>query len=384
MKILFTVEFYEPSKGGAQEVVKQIAERFVKNGHSISVATSYLPNRENKNINGVNIEEFKISGNFARGIGGDKVEIERYKNFLISGDFDLIFNYTAQIWTTDLAFDVLDEIEAKKILAPVGYSGLKNPKYVEYFKKLPEYLGKYDLLIYHSKNYQDYVFGEENGLSNKAVIIHNGASYDEFISEPKIDVKKELGIKTKHLMISVSNHYKAKGHRFVISAFKKMKKRDATLLIIGNKWVSVGWRKFAHFILDYLWCWLSSKINKNIFLADGDNRDFVVSAYKQADMFLFGSKVECAPLVMYESFASKTLFISTPVGNVPDYEGIVKIVRTEKEMASVANNLLDDELRRFKITENAYNEWLNKYTWDKIVKEYEKLFNDLVYGKNKS
>ncbi len=378
MKILFTVEFYEPSKGGAQEVIKQMAERFAKDGHDASVATSYLPNRKSKNINGVKIEDFKISGNLVRGIDGDESEIKRYRNLLVNGDFDLILNYAAQIWTTDLMFEILDDISAKKILAPVGYSGLKNSKYSEYFKKLPGYLRKYDLLIYHSDSYQDFIFGEKNGLSNKSVTIHNGASYNESISESLIDVRKELGIKTKYLIISVANHYKAKGHDFVLRAFKKMNRKDVSLLIIGDKKVSYGWRRMVHFFYDYLWCWLSSKINKNIFLSEGKNRDFVVSAYKQADIFLFGSRVECAPLVMYEAFASKTIFVSTPVGNVPDYDGVVKIVKSEKDMASVANNLLDNESSRLAITENAYNEWLNKYTWDKIYQDYKKEFEKIL------
>lgn len=382
MRILITVEFYEPHKGGAEEVVKQIAERLVKCGHNVFVATSFVPDRKEKTINGVGVESFKISGNLVRGIKGKSNEIERYKNFLINGNFDLIFNYTVQIWTTDLMFDILDKIRSKKALAPVGYSGLNNPKYRKYFEKLPEYLKKYDVLIYHSNFYQDFIFGKENGLLNKAIVIPNGASYEEFVEWQFDDIKKKLGIKTKYLLISVSNHYKAKGHRFVIRAFKKMKRSDTTLLIIGNKWVSFGWRKIAHFILDYIYCWLSSALNKNIKLADGKNRKFIVSAYKQADLFLFGSEVECAPLVMYESFASKTPFISTPVGNVPDYSDILKIVKTEDEMAQVANYLLDNNEIRKDVAKRAFNEWQEKYTWDKIFKKYEELFNNIIYGNN--
>ena len=67
MKILHTVEFYEPFKGGAQEVVKQLSERMVAMGHDVTVATTKLKERKSKNINGVKIEEFDISGNEVRG-----------------------------------------------------------------------------------------------------------------------------------------------------------------------------------------------------------------------------------------------------------------------------------------------------------------------------
>lgn len=38
MKILFCVEFYYPSMGGAQEVVRQLAERMAAYGHEVCVA----------------------------------------------------------------------------------------------------------------------------------------------------------------------------------------------------------------------------------------------------------------------------------------------------------------------------------------------------------
>jgi len=377
MKILFTVEFYEPHKGGAEEVVKQLAERLAKKEHSVTIATSFLNERTFLELNRVKIEGFKISGNIVNGITGNKNEIEKYRRFL-RGDFDVIINYAAQIWTTDLAFDVLNDITAKKVLVPFCYSGLKNHAYIEYFKKLPDYLKKYDKLVYMSPNYQDKIFGDKNMVGDKAVIIPNGASEEEFLNEDKFNIRKKLGIKTKYLVISVSNHYKAKGHAFVVDAFRKMKRNDITLLIVGEKFVSYGFRKIAHFFLDYLQCRFFSLVNKNIKLVDGKNRDLVVSAYKNADLFLFGSKVECAPLVMYESFASKTPFITTNVGNVSDHAGYLKIVSSPNEMSDVANNLLNNEKKREELIEKAFQLWKENHTWRGIAGRYEGLFASLV------
>jgi len=86
MKILHTVELYYPSVGGIQEVVKQVSERLVKVGHSVTVATTKLSNRKSKVINGVNIEEFEISGNLVRGINGEE---KKYQNYLINSNFDI-------------------------------------------------------------------------------------------------------------------------------------------------------------------------------------------------------------------------------------------------------------------------------------------------------
>jgi hypothetical protein len=53
MRILHTVEFYEPRRGGAEEVIKQLSERMVLHGHEVTVATTYHPSRTSGYIQGV-------------------------------------------------------------------------------------------------------------------------------------------------------------------------------------------------------------------------------------------------------------------------------------------------------------------------------------------
>jgi glycosyltransferase involved in cell wall biosynthesis len=379
MRLLFTVEFYEPHKGGAEEVVKQLAERLVGFGHEVCVATTKIRERENKVINGVRVEEFAISGKAVRGISGQPLEKQRYQQF-VCRDWDVVLNYAAEQWSTDLCFDILDKIKAKKVLIPCGYS-LKKPAYYFYYQKLPEYLKKYDALVYMSRDYQDKKFGDEHGVGDKAVIISNGASSFDFPAQDDFDFNKRHGIKTKYLALTVANHYRAKGHDFVINAFKKMNRHDVTLLIVGNI-PSLGLRRFGHMILGcYPFCLLSDMFNKNIKLLKGDDRNLVISAYKTADLFLFGSSFEYAPLVMYESFAAKTLFITRDVGNVRDHENLLKIVKTPEDMSKTANFYLDHRNERGKIIDAAFSEWQAKYNWEIIARQYEKLFGDLVNGK---
>ena len=162
MRILHTVEFYSPSEGGAQEVVRQLSERMVNMGHEVTIATTKLPERKQKTLNGVKIVEFDIHGNQVVGIKG---ETERYKRFLLDGRFDVMMNYAAQQWATDLVFEIIDEISAKKIIVPCGYSSLNNPDFKDYFVKLPSIL-KNMMLVFtlrsttgttHSPRSTDYV-----------------------------------------------------------------------------------------------------------------------------------------------------------------------------------------------------------------------------------
>jgi len=61
LRILLACEFYYPSVGGVQEVMRQLAERLVARGHSVTVATTFLAERRSREVNGVTLVEFKVS-----------------------------------------------------------------------------------------------------------------------------------------------------------------------------------------------------------------------------------------------------------------------------------------------------------------------------------
>lgn len=364
MKILHTVEFYEPSKGGAQEVVRQLSERLAKRGHDVTVATSVHHNRSFNRLNGVRIVSFGISGNAVKGIRSDGAV---YQQFLIDSEFDIILNYASQTWTTDLTFPILDHIKAKKIIAPLGYSRLHSPRYRKYFAELPPYLKKYDAIVYTSAQYQDKQFGDEHGVNGRAVIIPNGASEEEFDSGMG-GFRKKYGIDTKYMFLNVSNHYFDKGHRMVLDAFKRVNSEDCTLVIIGERPSRHGWYSC------YPFCALSALRDRRIRILQKISREDVVNAYLEADLFLFGSKIECAPLVMYEAFASKTPFVTTNVGNVMDHNKMVKIISTAREMSHELEQFIVDPTALNTRGERAFWEFMGHHTWERLSEQYEKLY----------
>lgn len=367
MKILITVEFYyDPGGGGIAEQARRIAEGMAKTGHSVTVATSFFPGRESE-INGVKIKGFRLAGNSVKGIKG---EIENYKNFLKSGDFDIIINFAANVWTTDIAFEIGDFIKAKKILSTPGLSKLNDPRYGKYYNEIYlNALRKYDRIVYTSNFYRDKVFGDKNGFSPKSIVIPNGAG-DEFLIR-KSGFKEKYGISSPYLFLTVANHYFAKGHDFVIKAFELMKRNDAALVIIGNLPGRHSWYSC------YPICLLKSFFKKNINILKDVPRELVISAFQESDIFLFGSKIECAPIVMYEAFASRTPFITKNVGNVSEHAPYLKIVNTPFDMAYAANQLLDNSLLKEELAEKAFNLWNNGYTWDIIADKYNQLINNI-------
>ena len=421
MKILHTVEYYSPSIGGAQEVVRQISERLVKQGHQVTVATTALPERSNKNINGVVVEEFDISGNAVRGFRG---ETERYQQFLIQGDFDLMMNYAAQQWSMDLVFPILDRIPYQKVMIPCGFSGMFDPAYDDYFAEMPAIMLGYDHFIFHAYDYRDTNFARKNNLLN-FTIIPNGASEVEFGHGDSIFRQQYNIPKDVPLLLTIGSHTAAKGHRLCMDAFLQLDVERAVLVVIGNIPDGQSHRKaFADLLLDdarrlrgaqalkrilraFLggvapgclpddrirsrWISLMKLGKKRVLLLDPPRKD-VVAALRAADLFLFGSNIEYSPLVLYEAIASATPFVSLACGNaaeIASWSGGGVIAPTiQKEhgyvygdpgsFAETINQLLADDERRISLARSGFRSWQENFSWENIAKQYETLYLDLV------
>ena len=389
MRILHTVQYYSPSAGGAQEVVRQLSERLVKAGHSVTVATSASSDRTSLQLNSVNIVPFDISGNLVEGLRGD---IEGYRRFVLNSDFDIVMNYAAQQWATDLLLPVLTEIHARKVFVPCGFSGLHVPRYQEYFDKMRDWIRRYDACVFASNSYRDIDFARKVGVRNIRVI-PNGAASEEFSNRQLPNIRKRLGIRDEDfLILSVGSHTGLKGHREAFEMFRRSRIRDAVLLIVGNRPTPSSCLRDCR--IKSLLFRLSSKARaarKRVILRTYPRED-VVSAYIAADLFLFPSNIECSPIVLYEAMASRTPFVTTDVGNAKEiiqwgHGGLLIPTRVDEQEYSHANidagaalieNLWKNQELLVELAENGFAAWKSKFTWDRISEEYEQLYEDLL------
>ncbi len=361
-RILFTVHDFPPIIGGAGEVVYRLAKRFARTGYETTVAAGYVAERDCDQIDGIKVRSFKINGNKVKGYRGSRREIKSYLDFISDPNFDTVINYAAQSWCSDLCFENIDRIPDRKILVPCGYSHLKDPRYRNYFRWLPKILKKYNYLIYPSKIYQDIKYHYHRRLTNE-IIIPNGADEEEFLTPISSDIRKKYHIKTKYLALCVSNYFFLKGQDFVIRAFNKLKRNDIALVFIGQQ------NNTAHFQL----LKLLGRHNPRIIFLEKISREETVDFYKAADFFLFGSRLECSPLVMFESFASHTLFITRPVGNTAEYQHYNIIVNSPTEMATAIEKAISDKKFYQRKISLAHEKYLKDHTYQVIFEKYRHL-----------
>lgn len=396
MKILHTVESYLPMQHGMQEVVKQLSEKLTKYGHDVTIATSFCEERNFDILNNVKIVQFRISGNAVKGYNATDDEIDRYKNFIKNSEFDVIVNFAAQQWATDLTLDLLENIDSVKILVPTGFSFLHKNRYCEYYEKMKTWLKLYDMNVFLSNNYQDINFAKDAGVKD-TILIPNGADENEFENVDYSDICSKYDIKNDNfLILLVGSHTGIKGHKEAIRIFKKANIKNATLVIIGKK-VSEKCTKN---------CKNQSKLikynpfhfikNKKLLLLNIERHE-TVKLFKRADLFLFPSNLECSPIVLFEAMASKTPFLVSDCGNSKEIiswsksgvmlptskkeKGFVKV--DIKKSAKILEDIVKNGEKRKELSENGYNSWKENFTWEKIARNYENLYLTLLKNKKR-
>lgn len=367
--------------------MRQVSEQLASRGHEVTVATTRLPDRVDRVLNGVQVEAFDISGN---GVSGYRGQTSLYQEFLLDSAFDVMMNYAAQQWATDLVFPILDQIKYRKILAPCGFSGLYYPVYADYYAALPRFLRGYDHLVFHASSYRDIEFARQHDLC-KLRVIPNGASETEF-SHLSVSFRQDFNI-PEHaiLLLTVGSHTGQKGHRASIQAFRSARIDQAVLVIIGNRLSQHGcarecdWRS--------TWLNLMARGEKRVLVLDLP-RPQVVAAYQAADLFIFPSNIEYSPIVLFEAMASRTPFLSSDCGNaaeiatwggggmiVPSVQKPYGRVEVDPSiLARAMEDLMADPTRRDQLAQAGYHAWQERFTWEKIALEYESLYAEALEG----
>jgi len=102
-----------------------------------------------------------------------------------------------------------------------------------------------------------------------------------------------------------------------------------------------------------------------------------------ADVFAMNSTLEGMPLVLLEAMSCKLSVITTPAGGIPELvrpgvDGVVTKGYGKEEYAEELIKLLEDETKRKKLGKAGLARVEDKFTAEKIVPMYEKVFEEAV------
>ena len=121
----------------------------------------------------------------------------------------------------------------------------------------------------------------------------------------------------------------------------------------------------------------------------------LIQAYLNSNLFAFASKIEYSPLVLYEAAAAGLPFLSVPVGNAReiaewtgggmicpaavDAQGFTQVDTTE--LARHISKLAADPDTLARLGANGRRNWERRFTWDKISRMYEQVFEECIRSK---
>lgn len=346
VRIVHTVFAYHPSVGGSQLVVQKLSEGLAALGHEVTVACA---GSGTEMVNGVEVRRFDVRGNSINGLTG---EVDAYRQFVRQTSADVIMMYTAQSWSTDALLPILKELPGRKILCPVGYSRLYDRGAGAYFATLWKRLTAVDCLVCHSEHYRDAYIAQ--GLGLRVVYIPNGAD----------PVPRRAAAQPPYF-ICVGNHLWAKGHEFVIRAFRAAGV-DGQLIVVGKECMRGCLRL----------CQLESLRDPRVRLAFPGRSELLEQLIPGAVAVVSGSRLECAPLVQMEAQSAGVPFIARWAGAIQCEPGAI-VVANWREMAYWMSHLVTSPGWRGNIGSNGYDHWQRHHRWTDVVKRYEQLYRDV-------
>lgn len=214
-------------------------------------------------------------------------------------------------------------------------------------------------------------------LRHKSTVIMGGVDLDNYKKDPKdIEIiNKKYNLFGKKVVLFTGRLTKHKGAIYLVRAAHLIK---GTIVIAGDG----PERKLIEEEIS------KNKI-KNIVMAGylhtGDQKLFH-AFYERADVYIAPSVwSEPFGLTILEAMAAHTPVIATKKGGVlsiiKDKEnGILINSRNSKQIVENVNMLLDNDILRKKLGDNAYKTVVETFTWDKIASQFENIYRKFKYS----
>lgn len=387
MKILILSENYFPNISGVPVVVRYLAEGLSKIGHHVSIATSLFSNCSDVEIiGGVNVFRFNLRKDHLNRYYGDT---QKYKNFVLAFDCDVIIFECLQCATSDLILPYLDRFKAKKILHSHGLSGLRlkpfekkkdlghtiaNTYHFLYYKwyfncMLPKVICKFDKVLSLSEVDDTIAYCAKFGLKSDIL----GNAVEEIFLEPsKPVVQKDIAGLNMPYFLSVAYYNQIKNQIGILREFYQSGIEDHAMVFIGpseNEY-------YKALLEEYKELEKSMGHRTVLFLTDV-NRSLIPDIVGNAKLYIIGSTIEQFSIAIVETMAKGVPFISTNVGNARLLPGGVTL-DNRNNMHNEMKALIADEHLYYQLSEKGKDYVLNNCKRDTVIRKLDMIIKTLL------
>lgn len=414
MRILNIVHRYYPAIGGAENYIKEISERLVKDGHSVTVFTTdaydlqhFWKHRKRKIAlkrevcNGVEIERFHVIKLLFHNI---LMRIfYKFPTLFFKSMFSLPSPLVPGMWKrlfhdSDQGFDMVHvsalpynsimymamryakRFKIPLIATPFLHLGEhKNDSVNRYYTRdfQIRLLSQCDKLIVQTAVERNFL--KNSGIDEKKVfILGQGVNPENVQGGDGERFRKRFGINEERIVFHLANMSYDKGTINLVEALKKIWKKDSNvkLVLAGptmeefNKYFSKQEKNVQNkcLVLDRVF----GNVKKDLFAA--------------GDVFAMPSRTDSYGAVYLEAWANKKPVIGARAG------GVTEVIRHEQDgyltefsnidqLAYYIEKLLYDKSLSKVMGEQGYTKVINGLTWDARYNKFKEILPDLVVGK---
>ena len=352
--------------GGSEIVCKAIAERMA-NTYGMDVTTFGHNVQNNLTHNNVKYQKCLKGQAFLNQIK----------------DLDHLFIYSDSFWGFETILNNVDSIKPSLSIALLGMYAMREKK--QLFNIFREKKSKFKVIT-HSSQYGDY---QECFKAKIPVnIIPNGVDLNEFKTAERINVRAKYNIETSNVILNVSNYFYGKGQEHLAAICQYLREirgeSDFTLVQLSN---TVKYPHDKTFLNRTKKMFEHTQDIKYKILRDIPRED-VVNFFKESDVTVLTSLKEVSPLVLLESMAGRTPWVSMDVGNATELKGGIVIPNSNHDnkgyklfsgayvqsFASMLHMYLSDASGSFSDGKIGKSLIDVSFNWDKICEQYYNIF----------
>jgi glycosyltransferase involved in cell wall biosynthesis len=239
------------------------------------------------------------------------------------------------------------------------------------------FLPSTDTIIALSDWHAQYLLHTDKIDPSRITIIPNGILVEEFSSVApgsRRVVREELGVGPGDpVVIMVAGLREGKEHDVLIRAASHLVRERPTLKVViaGDGPTRPRLEQLAS----------SLKMSEHV-LFIGERHD-VPELLHASDILVLASVAEAMPLSVIEAMAAGTPVVASAVGSVPDIiedgvNGVLVPPSNTERLAEALARILDDPAAANQMVEHARNSVLENFTLDRMVNDYERLFERLT------
>lgn len=372
MKIAQVAPYFHPHIGGVESHVLTLSEGLVRNGHEVTVYTSnYEDLKENDIFHGIKIVRIpQLTRLFSTPI------TPGIKKAVVDGDHEVVHAHTPPPLS---AYYSAKACKRTKIPFVVTFHcDLELPRIIGkittaiYQRTFSRYTFKRaDRIIVHTKTY---------GATSRVIwnydvsVIPSAVNPERFGNDIEYqDIIKRHGLEGKKVVLFVGRLVYHKGLDYMIDSAKLMSKNVCYLIVGSGDYLD----KLRRRVKD-------SGLEDRVIFTETVEFDDIPKYFAACDVFVLPSisRLEAFGLVVLEAMASSRPVIVSHIPGVMELithgdEGLHAEPMNAEDLAEKINLLLSDPALRKKMGEKGRKKVENEFTWDKVVRQIEEVYEEV-------